>query len=167
MPTTPASARNVPGPVAPKAPAAKAKKIARKPNVFHVYAVPDGSATWLAFGLDGKLIAQKAAASLASAPDTSTLGKTTAIESLREGRMNGGGIATLRGLMVFTALDWRDDRAPFALLGGLPNKGAPPIVFTGRAEASSDRVKGGAAVGQARISRAVIEDIVKLVMTAR
>jgi len=165
--TTPASVRNVPGPVAPKAPAAKVKKIARKPIVFHVYAVPDGSVTWLAFGLDGKLIAQKAAGSLTGAPETSTLGKMTGIESLREGKMSGGGIATLRGLMVFTALDSRSDRAPFALLGGLPSKGGSPIVFTGRAEPPSDRVKGGAAAGQARISRAVIEDIVKLVMTAR
>jgi hypothetical protein len=42
-----------------------------------------------------------------------------------------------------------------------------PIVFTGRAEPASDVAKTGASVGQARISRAVIEDIVKLAMSAR
>ena len=158
-----------PGPVIPKAAPkpVKAKKIARKPILFHVYAVPDGGATWLGFGLDGKLVAQKAAASLASAPDASTLGKTTGIETLREGKMNAGGIATLRGLLVFAALDWRSERSPFALLGGLPSKGGAPIVFTGRAEPASATVKAGASVGQVRISRAVIEDIVKLAMSAR
>ncbi len=146
--------------------AAKPKKIARKPVLFHLYAVPDGGATWLAFGLDGKLVAQKAAASLASAPDASTLGKASGMEALREGKVNGGGIATLRGVLVFAALDWRDERSPFSLLGGLPHKGNSPIVFTGRAEPASDGAKAGASAGQARISRAVIEDIVKLAMTA-
>lgn len=163
------SAPSLAGPVAPQAlpKPAKPKKIARKPVLFHVFAVPDGGATWLAFGLDGKLVAQKAAASLASAPDASTLGKTAGIEPLREGKMNGGGIATLRGLLVFAALDWHDERSPFAVLGGLPSKGSAPIVFTGRAEAPSTAVKAGASVGQVRISRAVIEDIVKLAMSSR
>ena len=156
-----------PGPVVPKAPpkAANAKKIARKPILFHVFAVPDGGATWLGFGLDPKLVAQRAAASLASASDASTLGKTAGIEPLREGKMNAGGIATLRGLLVFAALDRHGDRSPFALLGSLPHKGGAPIVFTGRAEPASATVKGGASVGQVRISRAVIEDIVKLGMS--
>ncbi len=165
----PAAAARQPGPVTAKAPPApgKAKKIARKPIVFHVLAVPDGGATWLGFGLDAKLVAQKAAASLASAPDANTLGKTTGIEPLREGKMNGGGIMTLRGFMVFAALDRHGDRSPLALLAGLPHKGGAPIVFTGKAEAPSANVKGGASVGQLRVSRAVIEDIVKLATTAR
>jgi hypothetical protein len=166
--TAPPSSRPLPKRGAPPVAAPpKMKKVARKPIVFHLFAVPDGGATWLGFGLDAKLIAQKAAASLASAPDTNTLGKTQGTEALREGKLNTGGIATLRGVMVLAALDHHGDRSPFALLGALPNRGTAPIVFTGRAEAASASSKGGAAVGSLRVSRAVIEDMVKLVMSAR
>lgn len=172
--TIPRAAIEVPPPplVIPKAPpAAKTKTIARKPIVLHVFAVPDEDATWLGFGLDGKLVAQKAAASLAEARGSSTLGasalgKSTDIDVLRGGELRSGGIATLRGFLVLAALDARDDRSLFSLLGALPNKGAAPLVFTGRAEPAS----AGAAstsVSEIRISRAVIEDIVKLAMMAR
>jgi hypothetical protein len=162
----------VPGPVRSKAAptstkTAKTKTIPLKPFVVHVLAVPDGAATWLGFGLDAKLVAQKAAASLASAPDTNTLGKAVGTEALREGKINGGGIATLRGFMVLTALDQRHERSPFGLLGTLPHKGSAPLIVTGRAEAPSATVKAGASVGSLRVSRALIEDIVRLAMSAR
>src|SRR5690606_25825903 len=112
--------------------------------------------------------------SLASAPDTATLGKAASHEELREGlrqapggKINGGGMATLRGLAVFTALESRGDRSPFHLLGALPHKGSAPILFTGRAEAPSTSAKAGAATGTFHLGRSVIEDIVKLVFTAR
>ena len=94
-----------------------------------------------------KLVAQKAAASLASAPDTGTLGKATDHEALREGlrsagKLNGGGVANLRGLTVLTALDSRARRSPSRQLGALPNKGATPILLSGRAEPPSARRKG-------------------------
>lgn len=152
---------------AARAAAEKQKKTDRGPLVFHVFAVPDGSATWLAFGLDAKLVAQKAASTLASAPDTSSLGKLSGRDVLGEAKINGGGMATLRGLIVFSALEAQGERSPFALLGSLPNRGATPVVFTGRAEPSSGTASGGSATGTLRVSRAVIQDFVKLVMSAR
>lgn len=146
---------------------AKPKKIHRTPVIFHLFAVPDGGATWLAFGIDAKLVAQKAAAALASAPDTNTLGKAPGQEVLREGKINGGGIATLRGLMVFAALDAHNERSVFSALGSLPHKGRTPLVFTGRGESPSATAKAGSATGTLRIPRAVIEDVVKAVMSAR
>jgi hypothetical protein len=142
------------------------KMLPLKPYVAHVFAVPDGGATWIGFGLDGKLVAQKAAAALASAPDANTLGKTGGLDALREGKLNGGGLFTMRGFLVFTALDHHDEHAPHWLLKDLPNKGTTPIVFTGQAEGPSPSAKAGSSVGSVRISRAVIEDIVKLALSS-
>jgi hypothetical protein len=161
VPVVPASGNGGPRPVAKPS---KAKMVPQKPIVFHVLAVPDGAATWLGFGLDAKLVAQKAAASLASAPDANTLGKAAGMEALREGKLNSGGVATMRGLMVFTLLE--GERAPFGFLGVLPHRGSAPLLLTGRTEAPSATAKAGVSVGTARVSRAFIEDIVKLVMSA-
>lgn len=145
---------------------AKAKKpTARKPVVLHFFAVPDGGATWLAFGLDAKLVAQKAAASLATATNANTLAKVAGHEALSEGKMNAGGFFTLRGFLVFTALNPTSDRTPWRLLPSLPDKGNTPIVFSGHAEPPSDKARAGASVGTFRMSRNVVEDILKLVMT--
>lgn len=143
------------------------KQVKPSPVVLHLFAVPDGGATWLAFGLDAKLVAKKAAAALASAPDTSTLGKAPGYEALREAKANGGGMATLRGLLVFTAVDGGEKpRSPFSVLASLPNKGATPITFTSQALAPSDAAKGGGAVAAMHVSRAVIEDVIKLAFHA-
>jgi hypothetical protein len=153
---------------APKKPGQAPKKVKRSPIVAHFFAVPDGGATWLGFGLDGKLVAKKAAAALASAPATSTLGKASGHEVLREGKLNGGGIVTLRGLVVFSALDeGAKSRSLFSLLGSLPNKGTTPITFTSQALPPSDAAKGGGAVATMYVSRAVIEDVIKLAFNAR
>jgi hypothetical protein len=144
---------------------AKPGKVKLKPYVLHLFAVPDGATTWLGLGLDAKLVAQKAAASLASAPDTSTLGKTTGTEVLREGKLTSGGFITLRSVVAFAAID-PGERSPLDLLGTLPHKGTAPIVFTGRAEKSSPEAKGGSAVGSLRVSRALIEDVVKLALSS-
>ncbi|HVJ88666.1 MAG TPA: hypothetical protein VM580_02615, partial [Labilithrix sp.] len=151
----------------PQAKVPAPKKNARKPHVFHVFAVPDGAATWLGFGLDGKLVGQKAAASLASAPDTGTLGKVTGMDALHDGKMSSGGLLSLRGFLVFTALSHHASRSPFAALGMLPHKGTAPVIITGRAEAPSATAKGGAGTGTLHVSRAVIEDIVKLAVSSR
>lgn len=143
------------------------KRFPRKPIVAHVFAVPDGATTWLAIGLDAKLAGQKAVASLASAPDTGTLGKAPATEVLREGKVNAGGFATLRGLLVLTALDDRGARSPLSLLAGLPHKGAEPILFASHPEAPSEAAKAGASVGDVHVSRAVIEDVVRFAMSSR
>jgi hypothetical protein len=151
-----------------KAPTAKPRKIARKALLFHVLAVPDGGATWLGFGFDARLVAEKAASSLAGAPDARTLGKIVAgHELLREGKSNAGGLATLRGVIVFAALDAHDERSPFSLLSTLPGKGATPVVFTGRAEGPSANAKAGGSAFAVRLPRTVIEDVVKLIMTSR
>ncbi|MBN9166453.1 MAG: hypothetical protein J0I07_36300 [Myxococcales bacterium] len=145
----------------------KTKKIALKPIVAHVFAVPDGAATWLAFGLDAKLVAKRAGAALASAPDANTLGKVAGMEAIREGKLNNGGFATVRAALFAAAFDRPDDTSRLDTLWGLPHKGSSPMLFTGRAEAPSPEAKAGASVGTLRISRAVIEDIVKFVMAPR
>ncbi len=146
-----------------------AKPAPTKSVGFHVFAVPDGGATWLAFGMDAKLVAQKAAASLASASDANTLGKVAGTEALREAKIQGGGFVTVRGFAVFAALaaiDEPSERSPFGLLASLPHEGKTPMIVTGRAEPPSPAAKAGAATGSFRVSRAVIEDIVKLAMAA-
>ena len=145
----------------------KTKKIVLKPIVAHVFAVPDGAATWLAFGLDAKLVAQRAGAALASAPDANTLGKVAGMEALREGKLNGGGFATVRAALFAAAFDSLGDTSRLDTLWGLPHKGSSPMLFTGRAEAPSPEAKAGASVGTLRISRAVIEDIVRFAMAPR
>lgn len=140
-------------------------KMARKPFVFHVFAVPDGSATWLAFGLDGKLVAHRAGVALASAPEANTLGTMAGYETLRDAKTSGGGIATLRGLAVIAALD-ASERSLFAELVGLPHGGATPMVFDVHAEAPSAAVKAGSSVSTLRLPRAFIEDVATLASRA-
>ena len=160
----PAPAPSAKGPT-PPAPAAKPKLVAQKPVVFHVLAVPDGGATWIGFGLDAKLLATKAAASLASAPDKDTLGKTPAAEALRGSKANGGGFVTLRGVAVFTALE-HGRRSPFAMLGSLANKGATPIPVTHVALPPSQDAAGGTSVSTFKLSRPAIEDIARVFLGA-
>lgn len=146
---------------------AKARKVPRKPLVFHLLAVPDGGATWLAFGLDGKLAARKASASLATAKDASTLDKAGPDhEALREGELTGGGIMTVRGLAMAASLADEDDRL-LSLLSTLPHKGAAPIVIAGTTEPGSAIASAGVSVSSVHVTRAVIEDVVKLAISSR
>ena len=158
-------ARGSSAPPLPSADRPRAKSF-KKTVVVHLFAVPDGGSTWLAFGLDPKLVAQKAAASLTTAPDTNTLGKVAGHEALAETKVNSGGLANLRGFLVLATLDPRKQPSPFGLVPSLPGKGTAPILFTGRAETASPTARAGASVGTVRISRAVIEDAVKLVMSS-
>jgi hypothetical protein len=148
------------------APPPKAKKIPRKPIVLHVIAVPDAGATWIGFGLDAKLLAQKAAISLSSAPDAGTLGKSPAADALRDVKANGALVATLRGFLVYTAIE-RGSRSPFGTVASLPGKGATPIALTFVSQGPSKDAAGGAAVATLKLPRAAIEDIVKLAMSSR
>lgn len=146
--------------------AAPAKK-APPPHalVAHVFAVPDGANTWIAFGLDGKLVGTKVAQSLASAPDATSLGKSAiALDALKNGKMNGGGFATMRGFLVVTAMERssKDDPSVFEQSMALPKKAGAPIVFTGKAEMGTPQAKSGANVSSVVVSRDVIEDTVKL-----
>jgi len=142
---------------------APVKKVPAKPVIIHVYAVPDGANTWLAFGADGKLVGTKVAAALSTAPEAGTMGKTAqGVEALREPKVNGGALITMRGLFVITAFD-EGSHSMFGNLAMLPQKGSAPIVLTSRAEAASPQARAGASVGQMRVSRQVITDIVKLI----
>jgi hypothetical protein len=140
------------------------KSTPRSPIVLHVVAVPDAGATWVGFGLDGKLVAQKAAASLSSAPEKDTLAQTQGLETFKEGKVLGGGYVTMRGLLVITALDSRS-RSPFTMLDALPNKGKTPVTMTLSAEPPSPRAEAGSATATIKLPRGVIEDIVKLAMS--
>ena len=142
----------------------KVKKIPRKPLVLHVVAVPDQGGTWLGVGLDAKLLAQKALASLSTAPEGPTLAKAAGTEALREAKANGGWFATIRGFLVYTALE-HGSRTPFSTVASLPGKGSSPVLLTFLSQGPSATAAGGSAVATFKLPRAAIEDIVKLVMS--
>ena len=142
----------------------KMKKIPRKPLVLHVIAVPDQGGTWIGFGLDGKLVAQKAAQALSTAPDGPTLAKMPGADALRDVKANGAFVATVRGFLVFTALE-RGSHGPYSLLNTLPSKGATPILATFVAQGPSQEAAGGSAVATFKLPRGAIEDIVRLAMS--
>jgi hypothetical protein len=142
----------------------KMKKIPRKPLVLHVIAVPDQGGTWIGFGLDGKLVAQKAAQALSTAPDGPTLAKMPGADALRDVKANGAFVATVRGFLVFTALE-RGSHGPYSLLGSLPSKGTTPILATFVAQGPSQEAAGGSAVATFKLPRGAIEDIVRLAMS--
>lgn len=163
--TIPRDPIEVAPPTAPaKGKAQAAKMVTPKPFVFHVFAVPDGGATWLALGLDAKLVGQKVAASLSSAPATGALGSATIDGALRAPKLSAGGFYTLRGFAVMAALGARHGATTLAQLEALPRKGATPIVFTSTAEGPSEAARGGVASGTLHLPRAAIHDIVKYVM---
>jgi hypothetical protein len=145
----------------PGQPPPKGKRIPVKPLVLHVIAVPDQGATWLGFGMDGKLLAQKAATSLSTAPDGPTLGKSASADSLRDVKANGAFLATIRGLLVFTAMD-HGSRGSFEMLGSLPSKGQTPIVMTFSAQKPASGAAAGSAVGTVNLPRGAIEDMIKI-----
>lgn len=142
---------------------ASGKRMPRKPIFVHVLAVPDQGATWLGFGLDANLVAQKALASLSSAPDANTFGKTAAATQLRELGASGACFVTLRGLLVLTAMD--HSGSGYAKLGSLANKGASPIVMAFTAQGPSPSAAAGTSVSTFKVPRAAIEDIVRLALS--
>jgi hypothetical protein len=149
------------GPTVPPTPK---KLVPRKALVLHIIAVPDQGGTWIGVGLDGKLVAQKAAASLSTASDAGTLGKTPAADALRDVKANGAWLATIRGFLVFTALE-RSTHSPYAMLGALPSKGTTPIALTFVSQAAAPGTAGGSAVATLKLPRGAIEDIVRLAMS--
>ncbi len=155
-----------PGSAQPKA---RPAKRVRAPLVIHVLAVPDQGRTWLAVGLDPSLLAEKALGALSTASHAGTLRFAPYADELRDVQATGAMLATLRGLLVFTALhpNSRDGvaRSAYGTRGDLPSKGANPVVVATRAERPSEASPGGSAVARLKVSRAAIEDIVKVVMT--
>jgi hypothetical protein len=165
-PPPPPGAKRAPPPPPPPAARPKPKKIALKPIVFHVIAVPDQGATWLGFGLDPKLLAQRAVAALSSTSDASSLGKTPAAEPLKSAKVNGAWMITLRGLLVFTALK-HSSRSPYGMLSSTPNQGRSPIVLTFAAKGPSQEAAAGSAVSTFKLPRGAIEDIVRIAFASR
>jgi hypothetical protein len=158
---------SAPPPPGAKGPRPKPKMIARKAIVAHIIAVPDAGSTWLAIGFgDPTLLVKKVAAALSSAPDQGTLGKTPAVDTLRESaKMNSAMMVSMRGLLVVTAADRHD--SAFSKLPSLPNKGATPAFATFLAEGPKGDAKAGSVTGTLRIPRGLIEDAVRLAMTSR
>ncbi|MDB5213801.1 MAG: hypothetical protein JWO86_1728 [Myxococcaceae bacterium] len=140
------------------------KLVPRKPLVLHIIAVPDQGGTWIGISLDGKLLAQKAAASLSTTSDAGTLGKTPAADALRDVKANGAWLATIRGFLVFTALE-RGAHSPYSMLSALPTKGTTPITMTFVSQGPSGANTGGSAVATLKLPRGAIEDIVRLAMS--
>jgi len=157
---------------APKAAlVANPKPVPRSPIVFHVFAVPDGAATWIAFGLDPKLVATKAASVLATAPEAGTLGRAsppTIREGLAEaGAVDRGGFMTVRGFAVLAPLFASRLSAPQAMVDLLASMGSAPIFLTERAEGPRGAAKAGSAMVSLRMKTAAIGDMVKLVRSLR
>src|SRR5262249_33103047 len=124
-------------------------------------AVPDGGATWIGFGLDAKLLAPKAASSIASAPDKDTLGKTPTAEAFRATKANGGMLVTLRGLAGFTALGSANP-APCTARSTLANHGTTPISVMAVAQPKSQNAPAGSSVATVKLPRGAIEDLVRI-----
>jgi hypothetical protein len=86
------------GPVAKIAPkktaAAKAKAKLAKPIKVHGFIVPDGSRTWIAWGMDETLVAGKIRGILAG--DGPTLATRPGLDGLRAAKLNGGGFFDAR-----------------------------------------------------------------------
>jgi hypothetical protein len=143
------------------------KKITKKPLVAHVFAVPDAGTTWLAFGLDGVLVAKKAAVALSSGPQTGTLGSAAAdLGVIRDAtKINGAATLSLRGLLALTAFERA--HSPYEKMSALPNQGASPIVLTFAAEPPASGGPGALARGTLRIPRGTIEDVIRIAMTPR
>jgi hypothetical protein len=78
-------------------------------------------------------------------------------------KANAAWLATVRGFLVFTALD--HGHSPYTLLGGLPGKGSSPIVLSFVSQPPSQAAAGGSALMTFKLPRAAIEDIVKLAMS--
>ncbi len=153
---------------APKLPAPKAAK----PLALHIFVVPEGGRVWLAVGANEALVAGKVRATLSGMPDSGTLASRAGLESMKTSRVSGGGFATLTGLLT-SSIDAVDDiqhgrgLGMFRALASLPDRGASPVTFTTTAVAGSADSPAGSLTGSAVLPKALVEDIVRVVMQGR
>jgi hypothetical protein len=162
-PPPPVNMRGAPGgkASAPKAVAARAAKRApEKPVVLHIFAIPDAGATVLAIGLDDKLAAQKALASLSTAPSTDTLSSAAGFESFKDARGTGGGFMTMHALIGLSKIG----RDPSKRLVGLSNNARTPFAFTFSSTQPGDRGREGAMTTTIRVPKDLIIDFAKMAM---
>jgi hypothetical protein len=136
------------------------KRAPEKPVVLHVFAIPDAGSTVLAIGLDDKLIAQKALASLSTAPSTDTLQTAPAFESFKDARGTGGGFLTMHALIGLS----KAGRDPSRRLAGLSNNARTPLPFTFSSTQPGDRGKEGAMTTTVRVPTDLVIDIAKMGM---
>ncbi len=145
----------------PKPKGAKAAKtVALEPAVFHVFAVPDSGATWLGFGLDGKLVGERAAAVLPGAPEKDTLAGVTSFQGLRETKANSAVVMTLHAFTAMAFLDNPTSPRASKLLSTTPT----PIPLLVRAEGPSEGAGAGASVATFRLPKAAIEEMLRVFM---
>ncbi len=165
MPPAPMAAPPKNGATPPK-PVAAPKKILARPIKVHIYFVPDGTRTWIAFGLDETLVASKALAAMGTSPEAGTLAKREGLDELRAAKVNSGGFVDVRGLAAGTAFEYVLDnppstfRDPFRGIAGSPQQGQTPIPFTFLSQAAA--APGRAMVVTAKVPRSAIQDIVLL-----
>jgi hypothetical protein len=146
---------------APKAAAAPApKRTPEKPVVLHVFAIPDAGATVLAIGLDDKIVAQKALASLSTAPSTETLSTAPGFEAFKDARGTGGGFMTMHALIGLSKFG----RDPSKRLVGLSNNARTPLAFAFSTTQPGDRGKEGAMTTTIRVPKELVIDFVKTAM---
>ncbi len=149
------------GPREPPAPVAKGKKAGLPvgPVVCHAFAVPDGAKTWIGVGCNPKLVAEKLASSLSSAPATSTLGARPEARALLASRSNRGFFFTPRTAAWARAVDRK--RSPFTALD--PDASVPALV-TWAAEPPSPAAAAGGGVLTVEAPKAAIGSIVGMLI---
>jgi hypothetical protein len=133
-----------------------AKSAPQKPVVVHVFVLPDAGASTMAIGLDEKLVAGKALASLSTSPDNETLKGRQGYDALRDVRASAGGFVTMHA--VVGAARMGDD--PTRRLAGLSNNARTPIVFS----FASSGAGNGAMTTSIRVPKDFVLDVMKMGM---
>ncbi len=143
------------------APKKKAPPKLAKPVKVHVFVVPDGARTWLAWGIDEAQVAARVRGVVSG--EGATLATRPGLEALREGKLSGGGFFDARALA-------KPDKAGLAALfesaGNLPmpaedklptgDWGKTPMWIGVRGEGAGDRRSTTLTV---RIPREAIRDL--------
>lgn len=143
---------------APK-PVVKAPAKALPPVVVHFYVVPDAGSSWIAFGLANDVIVKKTGEALSTSKTDKTLKTRTGLEVLQNEKTQSAVMMTLRGMLIFGV----KKKDPRDLFGGLSDSGRQPMLLTS-SQAVDTGKGGGTTTVSLRISRASIEDLVKVAM---
>ena len=121
---------------------------------------PDGHAVRFIISHDGDPMSQEGISHIAAI-------KKAGYESLKDAKVNGAFGLTMHGLFIATAIDRPKRANAWTALGGLPNKGRTPLILTAASEGPSTNASAGAAVGTIKVSRPLIEDIVRFAFSMR
>lgn len=146
------------------APGAKAQPKAAAPTELHVYALPEGEATWLAFGLDARSVAVHAQSALASAGSVQKLSKREGLEALRDAKLVSGGFVSLRSAATLGAMGGRKERKAAAQLAAAPGRGQSAVLVTATAQPSASP-GGGVSETTISVPLSLVEELVTLAMS--